>query len=480
MNALTQQAPFVVLKFGGTSVSTPQRLQTIGEVMRQKRSEGVRVLTVVSALSQVTDTLKQITESSLEHALALIDTLETRHFAFAQTLGLGRPSELEALFLQLRTLLKTAPNGPANFLLQASTLAFGELLSSRLAVAFLRQQGLDVQWLDARTVLQATYGPFDSAWSKALSVNCLCAPDAPLQARLATQGELFLTQGFIARNDSGETVILGRGGSDTSAAYFGALLSAQRVEIWTDVPGMFSANPRLVPDARLLKTLDYDEAQEIASTGAKVLHPRCLLPCREARVPMVIKDTEHPSLSGTAIGIKSKTAAKTIKALSVRKGLVLVSMETVGMWQQVGFLSDVFAVYKKQGLSVGLIATSETNVTVSLDPSENLLHAAVLDELQRELSAICRVKMHQPCAAVTVVGRGMRSLLHRLTPWLIALEAQHIYLVTQSSNDLNFTVVVDEAAADQFLPALHSELMRSGAMNVNDAEVFGPTLAALR
>jgi bifunctional diaminopimelate decarboxylase / aspartate kinase len=480
MNALTEQVPFVVLKFGGTSVSTPQRLKTIGEVMRQKRSDGVRVVTVVSALSQVTDTLKKITECSPEQSFALVDALETRHFSFAQTLGLGQPRELETLFRELRTLLETARPGPTDFLRQAAILAFGELLSSRLAVAFLRQQGLDVQWIDARTVLHATYGPFDSAWSKALSVNCRCAPDEVLQRRLAQQGELFLTQGFIAQDENGETVILGRGGSDTSAAYFGVLLNAQRVEIWTDVPGMFSANPRLVPDARLLKALDYDEAQEIASTGAKVLHPRCLPPCREARVPMVIKDTEHPHLDGTAIGVKSKTDVKSVKALSVRKGLVLVSMETVGMWQQVGFLSDVFAVYKKQGLSVGLIATSETNVTVSLDPSENLLNTAVLAELQRELAVICRVKMHQPCAAVTVVGRGMRSLLHRLTPWLNALEAQHIYLVTQSSNDLNFTVVVDEAAADQFLPSLHSELMRSGAMNVNDDNIFGPTLASLR
>src|SRR3546814_7676237 len=118
---------------------------------------------------------------------------------------------------------------------------------------------------------------------------------------------MLLTQGFIARHADGGTAILGRGGSDTSAAYFGALLGAQRVEIWTDVPGLFSANPRVVPDARLLTRLDYAEAQEIATTGAKVLHPRSIKPCRDAGVPLAILDTEHPERPGTSIDGKGET-----------------------------------------------------------------------------------------------------------------------------------------------------------------------------
>src|SRR5690606_33792927 len=143
------------------------------------------------------------------------------------------------------------------------------------------------------------------------------------------RGEVFITQGFIARNEGGETVLLGRGGSDTSAGCFGARLKAERVEIWTDVPGMFSANPRMVPDARLLARLGYEEAQEIATTGAKVLHPRALGPLRRAGVPLLIKDTNRPQLAGTEIRPAPVDAAPCVKAISMRKGVTLVSMETV-------------------------------------------------------------------------------------------------------------------------------------------------------
>ena len=194
------------------------------------------------------------------------------------------------------------------------------------------------------------------------------------RARFASAPRLLITQGFIARAEDGGTAILGRGGSDTSAAYFGALLQARRVEIWTDVPGMFSANPRQVPDARLLARLDYEEAQEIASTGAKVLHPRCIHPCREARVPIWIRDTERPHMPGTVIDHRAATLPG-VKAISSRRGIVLVSMETIGMWQQVGFLADVFERFKRRGLSIDLIGSSEANVTVSLDPSDNLVNS---------------------------------------------------------------------------------------------------------
>ena len=173
--------------------------------------------------------------------------------------------------------------------------------------------------------------------------------------------------------------------------------------------GMFSANPRVVPEARLLARLDYEEAQEIATTGAKVLHPRSLGPLRRAGVPLVIKDTNRPQLAGTEIRAVAADAAPCVKAISARKGVTLVSMETVGMWQQVGFLADVFGEFKRHGLSVDLIGSAETNVTVSLDPTENLVNSDVLSALAADLAKICRVKVIAPCAAITLVGRGMRS-----------------------------------------------------------------------
>ncbi|WP_108790490.1 bifunctional aspartate kinase/diaminopimelate decarboxylase, partial [Xanthomonas fragariae] len=248
---------------------------------------------------------------------------------------------------------------------------------------------------------------------------------------------------------------------------------ASRVEIWTDVPGMFSANPKEVPDARLLTRLDYYEAQEIATTGAKVLHPRSIKPCRDSGVPMAVLDTERPDLPGTSIDGNAEPVLG-VKAISRRNGIVLVSMEGIGMWQQVGFLADVFALFKKHGLSVDLIGSAETNVTVSLDPSENLVNTDVLAALSADLSQICKVKIIVPCAAVTLVGRGMRSLLHKLSNVWATFGQERVHMISQSSNDLNLTFVIDESDADGLLPILHADLIDSGAMPVSEGEVFGP------
>jgi len=382
---------------------------------------------------------------------------------------------LEARLAVLQALLDDPRAARRTLDWQAEVLAQGELLSSTLGAAYLRSQGLDIDWVDARDWLTAVPPqPNQSAWAQRLSVNCHWQGDAAWRARFAAQpGRLLLTQGFIARHGDGGTAILGRGGSDTSAAYFGALLGAQQVEIWTDVPGMFSANPREVPDARLLTRLDYDEAQEIATTGAKVLHPRSLRPCRNSGVPMAILDTGRPHLPGTRI---DATAAPVpgVKAISRRNGIVLVSMETIGMWQQVGFLADIFERFKRHGLSVDMIGSAETNVTVSLDPSENLVTTDVLTALAADLAEVCRVKVIAPCAAITLVGRGMRSLLHKLQDVWAMFGRENVHLISQSSNDLNLTFVVDEAAADGMLPRLHAALIDSGAMPVHEAEVFGP------
>jgi diaminopimelate decarboxylase/aspartate kinase len=229
-----------------------------------------------------------------------------------------------------------------------------------------------------------------------------------------------------------------------------------------------------VPDARLLTRLDYAEAQEIATTGAKVLHPRSLGPCRDAGVPIAILDTERPDLPGTSID-GSVATVPGVKAISRRNGIVLVSMETVGMWQQVGFLADIFERFRRHGLSVDLIGSSETNVTVSLDPNENLVSTDVLARLSADLAEVCRVKVIAPCASITLVGRGMRSLLHKLSDVWAAFGRERVHLISQSSNDLNLTFVIDEADADGLLPQLHAELIRSGAMPVQDRGVFGPS-----
>ena len=460
-------------------MSRRHRWDTIGRLAKRRADEhsgegqDARVLVVVSALSGVTNELTAIADGAAD-SVERVAKLEQRHREFLAELELDadevlgeRLSILRALATDPRAVERTLP-------WQAEVLGQGELLSSTLGAAYLRASGLDFGWMDARNWLQAAVLPNQNAWSQRLSVSCSPLASAEWGEGFRQQpARMLLTQGFIARHRDGDTAILGRGGSDTSAAYFGALLGAQRVEIWTDVPGMFSANPREVPDARLLTRLDYAEAQEIATTGAKVLHPRSIKPCRDAGVPMAILDTERPDLPGTSIDGNAVTVPG-VKAISRRNGIVLVSMESVGMWQQVGFLADVFERFKRHGLSVDLIGSSETNVTVSLDPSENLVNTNVLAALSADLTEICRVKVIAPCSAITLVGRGMRSLLHKLSDVWATFGRERVHMISQSSNDLNLTFVIDEVDADGLLPVLHAALIDSGAMPVEETSVFGP------
>lgn len=474
------RSDWIVLKFGGTSVSQRTRWDTIGRLMQERVSEAhCKVLVVVSALSGVTNQLQSAIEQADNAGFLadLIGKLEARHSDFALELGLPE-SVLHTRLASLKALFNDPRRLTRSYDWQAELLAHGELLSSTMGVAYLKQQGFPVAWLDAREYLQAIELPNQSPWAARLSVSCDYNGSSEWQERFSHNAPLLITQGFIARARDGGTAILGRGGSDTSAAYFGALLRARRVEIWTDVPGMFSANPRAVPDARLLSQLEYQEAQEIATTGAKVLHPRCIHPCRDWNVPLWIRDTQRPHMAGTCISNSSESHPG-VKAISTRNGIVLISMESIGMWQQVGFLADVFTCFKAHGLSVDMISTSETNVTVSLDPSDNLVSSNVLDALCADLEKVCRVKVITPCSAVTLVGRGMRAMLGQLTDIWAEFGRERVHLISQSSNDLNLTFVVDDTVAQDLLPRLHAQLIESGAMKVDDRRVFGPAWRAI-
>ena len=469
------KARWIVLKFGGTSVSSRERWDTIGRLAQERAGlHGARVLVVVSALSGVTNALQAVADGTAD-AHTELAALERRHREFAIELGLDADAVLGERLAALHALGEDARAADRPLDWQAEVLAQGELLSSTLGAAYLREQDLDFGWFDAREWLDALALPNQAEWTRRMAATCRREADDTWRERFASHSAapMLLTQGFIARHGEGGTALLGRSGSDTSAALFGALLKALRVEIWTDVPGMFSANPREVPDARLLQRLDYAEAQEITTTGARVLHPRALGPCRDAGVPLAILDTTRPDLPGTVID-DGAGGVPGVKAISRRGGIVLVSMETVGMWQQVGFLADVFDIFREHGLSVDLLGSSDTNVPVSLDSSENLVSTDVLARLSEDLSKCCRVKVIAPCASITLVGRGMRSLLHRLSEIWATFGQERVHLISQSSNDLNLTFVIDEADAEGMMASLHAQLIASGAMPVHEPGVFGP------
>jgi diaminopimelate decarboxylase/aspartate kinase len=468
---------WVVLKFGGTSVSSPANWESIANTARQRLASGHRVLIVHSALSGVTDRLDALLDDAAAGDFsAALDALRSRHATLIQQLGIESPGALERWWRELAELLQqiVVARG-ADDRRRARVMAMGELLATTMGEAYLQAHGLPARWLDARDCLRAEVREAATQRANYLSATCDFQPNTALQERIAPLGTLLITQGFIASDAAGDTVLLGRGGSDTSGAYFAALLNARQFEIWTDVPGMFSANPRATPAARQLLELTYDEAQEIATAGAKVLHPRCLLPVRQYDIPLYVFATHVPSMRGTRISAAPISELAQVKAVCVKKGVTLLSMDSPGMWHQVGFLADAFQVFKQHGMSVDQVSTSETNVTVSLDPQANALDAAALTALQRDLAPLCHAEIIGPCASVSLVGQSIRGILHRLGSVLELLAGRRIYLVSQAANDLNLTFVVDQDQGDRLVESLHELLVDP----VRDDVVLGSTWSQL-
>lgn len=462
-----------VMKFGGVSVADPARWSTIAKLASHRLKSGERVLIVHSALSGVSNALEALPEAALNgRGDAEAQAIKERHLSFAAEAGVDGEALLGDLFKSLdRLTAGIALVGEASARVRAEMLSLGELMASRLGAACLEAEGLSPTLLDAREALTAQDKGEDRRAYLDNTVDD--QPDAALAERLAG-ATLALTQGFIARNVRGETVLLGRGGSDTSAAYFAAKLQATALEIWTDVPGLFSADPRLTDGARLLNALSYDEAQEIATMGGKVLHPRAVGPVRRAGVPLAVRSTLKPELSGTQISDQPGDDAPRLKAVSVKTGVRLVVIEGAGMWRQAGFLADMFACFKACGVSVDLVSTSQTNVTVSLDPDPGLDDAR-LDALQTALAPLGRVKIIENAEAVSLLGSGIRRILHQLAPALEMFQDKPIRLVSQAANDLNFSVVVDEDQGKALAARLHEELIGAAP----EGPVFGPSWAAL-
>lgn len=469
----------IVTKFGGTSVSTRENWEYITSITKNHIANHIQPIVVCSARSQASNKLEKMVEAALLNEHHGIQTsLKDDYFKLADELEVTSSliaQDLEQLnqWLTGIALLKEAPAKT-----RAQILSLGELMLTRLGHAFFLKQGLSCYWYDAREALITT--PIAGGDTvNYLAGRCKGEPNPTLAKALKdTKAAVIITQGFIAANSQGDTVLLGRGGSDTSGALFAAILQAQACEIWTDVPGIYTANPHLLPNARLLKQLNYDEAQEIASMGAKVLHPNCIPPVRQAGIPMMVKNTRSPEHSGTRITKDSDEQAPPIKSIQVKSAVTLISIDTLNMWHQVGFLAEVFSAFKTHGFSVDLLSSSEFNVTVSLDSNATLRDRAALSRLLDDLNQFGRAKVIEPCAAVSLVGHHIRTVLPRLGPTLEVFDAQQIYLMSLASNDLNLTFVVDAHQADKLCQKLHAILIENNPQSFYYSkswqEEFGP------
>ncbi|MCH8862550.1 MAG: bifunctional aspartate kinase/diaminopimelate decarboxylase [Proteobacteria bacterium] len=473
---------WIVLKFGGTSVSSRRQWDSISSILRSGDYADRRLVIVHSALAGVSDGLADLLEAAAADRECDTEAIKSQHLALARDLDLEGEPLLAPYFDRLDELLAgvrlaceaTAP-------VEAMTMALGELMATKISARWLGSIGHGVEWVDARACLVSQDLPGRAARAGYLGATCPYDYDPDLAERFASISGIILTQGFIARNSQGEDVLLGRGGSDTSAAYMAAKLGAKRLEIWTDVAGVFTADPRIVSGARLLNELRYDEMQEIASMGGSVLHPRAIPPAREHGLPIHVRSTLTPECAGTRIAADVAFGAPQVKAIMIRKRTVLISMESLGMWHQVGFLAEVFGVFRDSDLSIDLVSTSETNVTVTLDADVNSLDPGALDRLRQKLESRCRVRIMDRTAVVCLIGSKIRALLHEIGPALQVFEEHPIYLVSQSASDLNLSFVVDEDRAEQLANKLHATLMGQGSgavMGQTAEQINGPATAS--
>ncbi len=471
-------SPWIVLKYGGTSVSTAERWAQIARRI-QELLPTHRVWIVASALAEVSNRLEAAVEEAI-HGLPpdAYGWIRERHKALADEIGLDeevwRPCGhlLEELRYVLEGVRLTHEASPR---LRARVMAFGELLSTRLGIEALARHGHEARWVDARELLLSRPRPREPEASRYLDAE-VEAERAPERGEAAAAGaSLVLTQGYIARMPRGETCLLGRGGSDTSGALFATLLEAQALEIWTDVHGLFTTDPRQIPAARLIRSIGYREAQELAAMGAKVLHPRCLGPVAKAHVPLYVRNSLDPEAEGTRISDDAE-GEPAVMAVVRRRGVTLLNLSTLEMWGSSGFLARAFAPLDELGMSADLVATSQSAVSFTLDRIPGGVDGEPFAALLERLRALGQVEVVHPCAVVSIVGRKIRTVLHELGPAFSVFREHGVYLVSESSEDLNLSFVVDEEDARPLVADLHARLFPAHG---GDGR-FGPTWEMLQ
>lgn len=468
--------PWVVLKYGGTSVSNIHNWNSILTRAKQCVAAGEQPIIVCSAVSGISNKLELALKQALktQHEAALSEIRDIHH-RLALELGIDESIIDSELGEAERVIRGVSLIGEISPQTKAKVMSKGELMSTLLGAEFFAKSGVSTKWLDVRDVLTSSHQKHASLSQQYLSAICDFSVDQETRDLFSKiEADVIITQGFIAKSHEDATVLLGRGGSDTSAAYIAGKLGAARLEIWTSVPGLFTANPHQISSAKMLKTLSYEEAQELASTGAKVLHPRCIEPAWGGEIPLHIRWTDRPEVPGTIICAKAPQTPQ-IKALSTKMGLQVISMDSVGMWHEAGFLSDVFQVFKNHGISIDQVATSETNVTITFDPMSNVTDERQLEALMENLKPYCHPRRIGPCASLSLVGKGIRSILHKMGQVFESFEDKQVYLLTQAASDLNITFIVDEDQIERLLNNIHALFFD----DVSNMPQFGPSWSEL-
>jgi len=460
-----EDSSWVVLKFGGASVKDLHCWTNIHQILSERLEEPARPLLVCSAVSGVTNRLEALVETASNGGsfYTVLDELLARHQTFANDLNIEANDLLTERFSRLETLARRLAKGERHPKLRAEIVGTGEVLSTSMGARYLQARGMRVRWMDARDLLDATTGSGRDE-RLYLSASCSFEADHALRERLdACEEDVIVTQGFIARGPQGDTALLGRGGSDTSAAYLAAKLGARRLEIWTDVPGVFSANPKAVPGARLVRQLTYEEAERLASAGGKVLHPRCVRPVNRAGVPILIKCTAAPHLPGTEIAAFEPLSdfPTMVKAVSSCSGLYALSLDLEGEQGSMATLEKATGFFRRQDIDLKSLQYSESRLHAIIDPSMNQLSEAAAAEAFSELESFTRVEMETGAASVSLIGAGLHGSLERISPVLSSFPQEGLRQLG-GEVDPSMSFLVDGHTADDMVMALHEELFDPG------------------
>lgn len=443
------------MKFGGTCVEDTRAFERVAHIVSMACTPcGPKPVVVASAMSRVTDALLESVERAAagdpEAAMRLLEPHWARHLTVARALAF-EPSALEAMLDSARRevadLLQatSAQTMPRRFL-QDLVVSYGERLSSSLLAAVLRQAGLEAQHVDARRCIVTNN---DHGCAEPLLSQTERRTRTELEPIIGA-GEIPVLGGFIGSAEDGTTTTLGRGGSDYTAALIGASLEASEVQIWTDVTGVLTADPRLIKEARTIARLSYSEAAELAYFGAKVLHPKTIQQAVEHRIPVRICNARSPEAEGTIICSEAEISPRTVKAIAHKTGITLVQITSARMLGAYGFLHAIFEVFNRHRTAIDIVTTSEVSVSLSLDDARAL--AAIVNEL-KEFGA---VHVEHKQAIICVVGEGLRGTAGIAARIFSCLRDINISLISQGASSINLTFVVDESNVNEAVSRLHA------------------------
>jgi aspartate kinase len=446
----------IVMKFGGTSVEDAAAITRVAGIVRHRAKQ--KPVVVVSALGGFTDSLvamgKAAAAGDLAGALKLWRAGKQRHLAALNGLKANvAQAEVEELLAALQDVLRgIAALGELSPRTQDNVLSFGEMLSSLIVAAAFRAAGLDAVHIDARQCIVT-----DAGHTKAVPLFDATNPRlrSSLKEHLA-QNRVAVLGGFIAATEEGTPTTLGRGGSDFSAAIVGAALGARKIEIWTDVEGMLTTDPRICKDARRIEVIGFEEASELAYFGAKVLHPATLIPAVESNIPVHVLSSRNPQGKGTCIQANAPHSDTTFRAIALKKGTKILNIKAPRLLIAHGFLRSLFEVFEKHSLSPDLVNTSEVSVSVAIEGGRDV------KGLVADLKQLGAVELENGKAIVCLVGANIRGRVGICADvfGVIAKAGVNIHMVSQGASEINISFVTEESDAVRAVQALHAHFFR--------------------